>query len=238
MKLRTGVLLACLLVVPLLAMFSHKIPRSLRDQWRRHVWQPLAGLATQPAPPAEAAPTGPVEPTIATGPTGGPTSSPASPAKPANAVSAATPTTTATTAGAETATAGVPDAPKMLPEVALRSTLLTSATASAAVTAAEATAGTGTDATVDSLRRRLASLGAVGLQVKRAEAVPNATGIVHVASCRLPVDATGQLQRFFQATAPTAEESVSRLTEQVAAWKSRIATQPAPAAPPASGRFR
>jgi hypothetical protein len=236
MKLRTGILLACLLVVPLLAMFSHKIPRSLRDQWRRHVWQPLAGLATQPAPaPMAAVPTGPAA-----------SPEPAEPAEPATATK---------TVEIDTATAAAPDAVETLPEVALRSTLLANAS--------EATVDAGADATIESMTRRLSSLGAVGLQVKRAEPVPyatgvkptgpkptgpkppgptatgsRATGIVHVASCRLPVDATGQLQRFFQATGPTAEESVSRLTEQVAAWKSRIAAQPAPAAPPASGRFQ
>jgi hypothetical protein len=180
---------------------------------------------------------------VPTGPAASPEQAePAEPTGPAGPATATKPVETATTAA--------PDAVETLPEVALRSTLLANAS--------EATVDAGADATIESMTRRLSSLGAVGLQVKRAEPVPyatgvkptgpkppgptatgsRATGIVHVASCRLPVDATGQLQRFFQATGPTAEESVSRLTEQVAAWKSRIAAQPAPAAPPASGRFQ
>lgn len=43
MKLRSAVLLACLAIVPLLAMFSHKIPRD----WRRMVRQAAHG-ATEP----------------------------------------------------------------------------------------------------------------------------------------------------------------------------------------------
>jgi hypothetical protein len=38
MKIRSSLLVACMLVVPLIAMFSHKIPPDLRLSARRHIW--------------------------------------------------------------------------------------------------------------------------------------------------------------------------------------------------------
>jgi len=40
MKFRSFVLVTCMLVVPLLAMFSHKIPAELRGAMRTHLWKP------------------------------------------------------------------------------------------------------------------------------------------------------------------------------------------------------
>jgi len=40
MKIRSTLLFACMLVVPLLAMFSHKIPRDLRRVAWQQVWDP------------------------------------------------------------------------------------------------------------------------------------------------------------------------------------------------------
>jgi hypothetical protein len=54
MKIRTFLLFACMIVVPMLAMFSHKIPPDLRQAARRHLWEPaqraLAGGQTAPEP--------------------------------------------------------------------------------------------------------------------------------------------------------------------------------------------
>ncbi len=54
MKIRTFLLFACMIVVPLLAMFSHKIPPDVRQAARRHLWEPaqraLAGGETAPEP--------------------------------------------------------------------------------------------------------------------------------------------------------------------------------------------
>jgi len=41
MKLRSSLLIACMVIVPLLAMFSHKIPRQARAAAREHVWNPV-----------------------------------------------------------------------------------------------------------------------------------------------------------------------------------------------------
>lgn len=46
MRLRSSILVACMLVVPGLAMFSHKVPAGARRQLRQGLWEPLgAALA-------------------------------------------------------------------------------------------------------------------------------------------------------------------------------------------------
>lgn len=70
MKIRSFLLFACMIVVPLLAMFSHKIPPDVRQAARRFVWEPaqraLNGDKTGPEPAAVAAmPTVAVSETIA-----------------------------------------------------------------------------------------------------------------------------------------------------------------------------
>ena len=86
MKLRSYVLLACMIVVPMLAMFSHHIPRDLVATTRRSLWNPAlawsrslfggtpsaspaGGIAHTPAPGATAAAaTASLTPTEATTP--------------------------------------------------------------------------------------------------------------------------------------------------------------------------
>jgi hypothetical protein len=41
MKLRSALLIACLIVVPLLAMFSHKVPSATRVAIRERLWNPM-----------------------------------------------------------------------------------------------------------------------------------------------------------------------------------------------------
>lgn len=59
MKIRSFLLFACMIVVPLLAMFSHKIPRDFRQAARRHLWEPaqraLTGAETALEPATVAA---------------------------------------------------------------------------------------------------------------------------------------------------------------------------------------
>ncbi|MEI8317912.1 MAG: hypothetical protein WCH79_08195, partial [Planctomycetia bacterium] len=59
MKLRSALLIACLIVVPLLAMVSHKIPAATRAAAREKLWSLMIGAlvpaAVQPAPAAPAA---------------------------------------------------------------------------------------------------------------------------------------------------------------------------------------
>jgi hypothetical protein len=68
MKLRSALLVACMIVVPLLAMFSHKIPSATRVAVRRQMWEPVidtaraaCGLpAVDQRAPAPFLPTGPM----------------------------------------------------------------------------------------------------------------------------------------------------------------------------------
>ena len=68
MKLRSALLIACLIVVPLLAMVSHKIPAATRAAVRKKLWSPivraLSPAAVQPATaePAAGEPTPSIDP--------------------------------------------------------------------------------------------------------------------------------------------------------------------------------
>jgi hypothetical protein len=61
MKLRSALLIACLIVVPLLAMFSHKVPTATRSAIRERLWDPMirplaSALGLGDAPPTSLAP--------------------------------------------------------------------------------------------------------------------------------------------------------------------------------------
>jgi hypothetical protein len=60
MKLRSALLIACLIVVPLLAMFSHKVPTATRSAIRERLWdpmiRPLASALGLSAPPPTSPP--------------------------------------------------------------------------------------------------------------------------------------------------------------------------------------
>lgn len=208
MKLRSSILFGCLLVVPLVAMFSHKIPRGVREGFRDRVWRPavervttwVAGESDQAGAAIERSALAPVSPVVEQPPvaavepvalTATPNSAPPPPVPVAVAPVAAAPS----------------PLPPKLPAVAIPSTLVPQPSRG-------------------SLDERLAALGAVGLKVKP----PDDPSGVHVASCRVPVDTSGQLQRLFQASGPTHETSLERLAVQIEAWRSRIAS--AEASPP------
>ena len=61
MKLRSALLIACLIVVPLLAMFSHKVPTATRSAIRERLWDPMirplaTAIGLGAAPPTSLAP--------------------------------------------------------------------------------------------------------------------------------------------------------------------------------------
>lgn len=68
---------------------------------------------------------------------------------------------------------------------------------------------------------RLAALGGVGLDVRPLEGVPG----MHVASCRVAMDAVGQLHRVFQAPGAGPEAATAALAEQIEAWRDRLAAR-------------
>jgi hypothetical protein len=67
MRVRSLLLFACMIVVPLLAMFSHKIPRELRSAARERLWEParqaIAGALDIETPAQPAAIQAGTEPT-------------------------------------------------------------------------------------------------------------------------------------------------------------------------------
>lgn len=219
MKFRSCVLGSCMLVVPMLAMFSHRIPAEVREACRTHLWQPaaatVAGLVGQGAaePPAR------VEPAAAA--PGVPTAIVASPpAQPANA-------------GGPAALAN-PGVPPTLPHLAAAAPPAAAephpATVASPVPAPQVpsppTAAAGSD------RRRivetsLAKLGAVSI---RCDPLPGHEGM-HVGSCHVAIDASGQLQRVFQAAAADPDTALEHLLDEVLAWRSRALVRQAEDAP-------
>lgn len=78
---------------------------------------------------------------------------------------------------------------------------------------------------------RLVALGAVGIEVRPLDGVSG----THVASCRVAMDAAGQLHRVFQAPGTDPGAATRALAQQVEAWRDRLAARavpphPAPAA--------
>jgi hypothetical protein len=79
---------------------------------------------------------------------------------------------------------------------------------------------------------RLAAVGAVVIDCRPLE---GAAG-THVASCRVAMDAGGQLHRVFQAAGPDPTAATAALASQVEAWRERLALRAGEAAAPA-GRY-
>lgn len=170
MRIRSALLVACMVVVPLIAMFSHRVPAQVRASIRDAVWERIAAI-TAPESPGQAP-------------------KPAEPA--AHAVAAE------------------PIAPAALAPVAA---------APGAV-----------DTEQRDTETRLAALGATAIE---CHALP---GTGHAASCRVAVDATGQLHRLFQAAGPGPGDALRGLLADVSAWRHRLAVRPeSAAASPAGG---
>jgi hypothetical protein len=150
MKFRSSLLVALMVIVPGLAMFSHHVPAGAAEAARRIVMEPVTAWveAWRGAAPAPAQRDGSALPAFE----------------------------------------HVPDAP-------------------VGVTEADRTA----------VRERLTSLGAVTLECRSAPG----DAAEHVATCRVPLDAEGQLQRVFQATGHDALAAERRLLEDVTAWIDR-----------------
>jgi hypothetical protein len=68
---------------------------------------------------------------------------------------------------------------------------------------------------------RLAALGAVAIDVRPLDGVAG----MHVASCRVAMDAAGQLHRVFQAPGSDPGAATAALADQVEAWRDRLTTR-------------
>lgn len=164
MKIRSILLVTCLVVVPLIAMFSHRIPPAARaavGQWLRDVSRGSRSAAVTAVPQAAGVP---------------PAAEP----------------------GVRPAVAAVPAAegPRVVPVAAV-------VPVTDALVAAEH----------ESLER-LRALGAVAIDCRP---LPGAGG--HIASCRVPVDGEGQLERVFQALGTDPAAAADKLLGDVSAWQ-------------------
>ena len=157
MKFRSTLLVALMVIVPGLAMFSHHVPAGAAEAARRLVMEPVAAWVE--------------------------------------------------------AWQGADPAPKA------------SGDGSGALPSAEPATGPPIGITeVDraTVRERLQSLGAVALECRSAPG----DAAEHVASCRVPLDAEGQLQRVFQASGHDPLAAERRLLEDVTAWLDRQRSRP------------
>lgn len=248
MKIRTCLLAAFGLVVPLIAMFSHLIPSGATDAVWAAAWQPASAFFAADASDTTAT-AGAAAPTEAAG------------LLPTTAETAATPLTQSppreTGLDATLLAGGVasdtPPSNVVLPtvDVSMSSTTKPASdprtTAAATVrrptgevesplwsadpsrtsqvtpvattTAAAPSAPTGSSATAASpIEQSLTKLGAFDVACQ-----PTAGGRYFHCSCRVAADPTGQLVRMFHATEPDRQQAMQRLLEDVGSWKARQA---------------
>ena len=195
MKLRSLLLVSCMLVVPALAMFSHWIPTELRAATRRGFAAATSGWLGAPAEAGTVPPPPTTPPTAVGAPVASPSLLPVA-APPAAAVAE-------------------PAAPPMVAQLADRTRQVRDQQAR----------------DQQAIEAQLKAAGAVSFD---CQPLPGPEGL-YSSSCRVPVDATGQLQRVFQATAHDPGSASATLLEQVMEWRQRAAAQSPPAAPEGVG---
>jgi hypothetical protein len=214
MKIRSYVLVACMVVVPALALFSHLTPPAAREFLRCSVCDPLcqAISAIDAAVPFGSAAT------LSGGPTPSAPRRPDS-AAPLVAISAAAvepakgQQPAAAPAHAVEAVAAQPPPPVPSAEAAAPASLATDheLPRSQAEWAALAT-----------LRKQLADLGATSIDCRpQPGAVPGYTS-----TCRVGIDAAGQLHRMFHGQGPDAPAAMRSLVDQIQAWQAQQAGTP------------
>jgi len=80
----------------------------------------------------------------------------------------------------------------------------------------------------------LTRLGAVAVDCRPLDGMAG----THVASCRVAMDAAGQLHRVFQAVGTSPEEALAALTVVVRDWQGRLGSRPMTAGDPVAGPLR
>jgi len=204
MKCRSLLLVACMLVVPLLAMFSHKIPSDVRAAMRRGLRDGLGHCLGRPAEAGAPAPTAAV-PAVNVVRVDSTVDSPTPHAR----VDVLAPVTAMVPAAS-----GDTPAPELVAQLADRSRQARDQQAR----------------DQRSIETRLRDLGAMAFD---CQPMPGAGGL-YSSSCRVPVDATGQLQRVFQATGADPLAASETLAQQVAAWRQRVVDRDPGTAPAAT----
>jgi hypothetical protein len=211
MKLRTLLLGTLMVVVPLLAMFSHLIPAEVRAATRHQLrsavdgWFATASEAGQPAMATEpAAADLPADPL------------PAAPSK-------------ALPAEGRPVAAGAPLPPSNPGQITgMRPIAAASRNEVEPELVAQLADRSRHTRDQQAVESRLHALGAIAFE---CQPVPGTPGLF-ASACRVPVDPTGQLQRVFQATGNDPATATEALVAQVQAWRQRP-PQPATAFPSA-----
>lgn len=223
MKIRTFLLFICMVVVPLLAMFSHKIPTEIRAACGELVLQPAIDLIetvarsadTEPASPAVDLEAPPAAPFLA----GTPQPQGQAPLASAQGGNGPGPATAASTALAPAA--GIAEASPMPaampPQAAPPSTWPQQTLAS--------TSGVPVGPERASTQPLRGALAAAGVQRLTIQPAADGSGRLH-GSCRLAVDARGELQRLFHTQALSETETLQNLLDQVSRWQQRLAARP------------
>lgn len=213
MKLRSTLLIACLIVVPLLAMVSHKIPAATRSAMRRCLWSPILGQFQQTAEL-----------------TGVPGTIAATPSTPVSTdVRDTLPLTVPDRAGSAATEPTAPDrAPAESPPAEPPSGRGVEGRAAAPPPARPALLDAGSSLAIgvaggrESLEARLRALGATRIDWTPAQGGDG----LHRCSCRIPAEPTGQLHRVFQAAAADPLAALDNLVGQVTAWSMRGGATP------------
>ncbi len=187
MRFRSLLMFACMIVVPMLAMFSHKLPPEFRDTCSRIVLDPALELIESLARPADAEDSDPD-------------------------LDLAAPS-----AGPLLAAGSRPPPPRLATPLAPASPISTAGP----VQQPSGGQAVSWDRAPD-LRRQLEATGAQRLLI---ESRGDGSGKVR-GSCRLAVDAEGQLQRLFHASGASETEMLHQLLEQVGRWRRRVAANP------------
>lgn len=212
-----------MLVVPMLAMFSHRIPTEVRDALKTRLWQPaVASVVGFVGRAVVSAPSEPVTTDVAAAVPAVPIVAVAGQPQPALAGGGSEDQPHQNAAPSQPATAGPDAVPVPVPQPS-------SAAPSAAT---HSVASPSPAANTSSDRRRLieTSLAGLGAVAIRCEPLPGHEGM-HVGSCHVPIDASGQLQRVFQAAAADPDTALAHLLDEVQAWRGRAAVRHAEDAP-------
>lgn len=170
MKVRTFLLFACMIVVPGLAMFSHRVPAEFRSAARSALWDPLLAWAANWTNQGVAEDVRAAEPEGIAG---------------------------------DTAASGP---------------------------GARSASGPGVEAAAPRANARLADLGGIAVECRPLDSLAG----THVASCRVAMDAAGQLHRVFQVAGRTPDEAVAALADEVERWRTRLADRASSSGAPGS----
>jgi hypothetical protein len=239
MKFRTCLLAVCMIVVPAVAMFSHHVPATARRSMRTCLQGWIARLVPGgSAPSCDATEFAASSTPAAADPTASPTATAGDVSRsPAAAAAPGDPFATAR----EPAPVGIGPPPADM--AAAHGGISTPRGASgpapggeAAPHPADARSHAALPGTVPrpldpDAHRKLTELGAQALE---CVALPGAAGRC-LASCRVPLDPAGQLQRVFQAEGADPAEATGLLVDEVVSWQRRMAERRTARGPEAGG---